>query len=344
MSDENQAQADAADATNQTVVDPLDAAISQDGANTDDFYREVQDALSQPTSTEPLQGGEPATAFEQPVEDESEPEQEEESEQISEEEEEQASDEDGEDAEDANSGPKRIRVTTPEDRAIAAISKARKCSLAEATDIYRGANPQKPEEDKTETQAEATETVASVRDQIKDLEAKAKDAAVALNFDESEELRAQANELRDKLMDLKLSERDAEKQAEAKQEQEFYAKYQASEERTLQLYPDAGKADSPLAKEMARLDAQMRELEDPLYFSENKPLILAKQAAVKLGIPMTKPGEAKPAPKTVQRRPMQPASGNARTTTTDAAKRNSEAIDGVESLADWEQMVAGIGR
>ena len=340
MSDENQAQADAADATNQTVVDPLDAAISQDGANTDDFYREVQDALSQPTSTEPLQGVEPATAFEQPVEDEPEPEQEEEPEQISEEEEEPEPTEPTDEEEPRLQ--ERYRFKDDNDKAVAALAKAKGISLVEAAKQYESLNS--PKEQENQTQAEATETVASVKDQIKDLEAKAKEAAVALNFDESEELRAQANELRDKLMDLKLSERDAEKQAEAKQEQEFYAKYQASEERTLQLYPDAGKADSQLTKEMARLDAQMRELEDPLYFSENKPLILAKQAAVKLGIPMTKPGEAKPAPKTVQRRPMQPASGNARTTTTDAAKRNSEAIDGVESLADWEQMVAGIGR
>jgi hypothetical protein len=85
----------------------------------------------------------------------------------------------------------------------------------------------------------------------------------------------------------------------------------------------------------------MLELGDPLYHSTDKPFILAREAAKNLGIPMKKPGSA-PAKKSVQHRPIQPASGNARTTTTDSAQRASEAIDGIKSLRDWRETVASL--
>lgn len=333
MSDENQAQADAADAT-QTVADPLDAVISHDGTKIalNDYQAELEAAMNQPLNDE--QGGEPADEPEQEQAEEPE-----EQEQTSEEEEPEpeASEE------EETRQQERFRFKNDDDKAVAALAKAKGISLVEAAQQYAGLGA--PKEQTTEsTNAEAPETSQSVSARIKELEAQAKEAATALNFDEAEDFRALANDLRDKLIDLKLSERDAAKEAESKQEREFYAKYEANEQKTLQFYPDAGKADSRLAKEMAALDAQMKELGDPLYYSENKPFILAQQAAVKLGIPMTKPGATKPASKSVQHRPMQPASGNARTTTTDATKQLSEAIDGVNTVAEYEKLVAQMTR
>ncbi len=334
MSDENQAQADAADAT-QTVADPLDAVISQDGTKIalNDYQAELEAAMNQPLNDE--QGGEPADEPEQEQADEPE-----EQEQTSEEEEPEPEASEEEDTR----LQERFRFKNDDDKAVAALAKAKGISLVEAAQQYAALG--KPKEQTTEsTNAEAPETSQSVSARIKELEAQAKEAATALNFDEAEDFRALANDLRDKLIDLKLSEREAAKEAESKQEREFYTKYEASEQKTLQFYPDAGKADSQLAKEMAALDAQMKELGDPLYYSENKPFILAQQAAVKLGIPMTKPGTAtKPASKSVQHRPMQPASGNARTTTTDATKQLSEAIDGVNTVAEYEKLVAQMTR
>lgn len=337
MSDENQAQADAPDATNQTVVDPLDAAISQpDGTKQAlDDYSKLVEATLNPTDEDDLYGDEPtADAQEEPEAED--PEQEEEQEQISEQEPEpEAAAE-----EEESRLQERFRFKSDEDKAVAALAKAKGISLVEAASQYAALTKPKDQE---QSNTEERETVASVKTQIKELETKAKEAATALNFDEAEDFREKANDLRDKLIDLKLAERDAEKEAESKQEQEFYAKYQASEQKTLQFYPDAGKADSRLAKEMAALDAQMQELGDPLYFSENKPFILAQQAAVKLGIPMTKPGaEVRTAKPTVQHRPMQPASGNARTTTTEAAKKLSDVIDGIKTVDEYEKLIAGI--
>lgn len=351
----NEAQAQADSQTESTVVDPLDAANSQDGTINalDDFSREVQDALSQPTNHEQGHGAEPATQFEEPVMPREksqnlgdEPEQE----QISEEQEQpdpEASEE--EEQQEETKVPDRFRFKDNEDKAVAALAKAEGISLIEAAARYSALkNPTKRGEDQADQQQDKadtpTETVDSVKAEIKELEAKAREAQTSLNFDEAEDFRQQANELRDKLIDLKLAEREAAKQAESKQEQEFYAAFQASEEKAIQYYPDAGRPDSQLAKEMLALDAQMKDLGDPLYFSDNKPFILAQQAAVKLGIPMTKPGAA-PKPKaSVQHRPMQPASGNARTTTTDTAKRISEEIDGISSMADFERAVASMSR
>jgi hypothetical protein len=97
-----------------------------------------------------------------------------------------------------------------------------------------------------------------------------------------------------------------------------------------------------MAKEMAKLDAEMRELGDPLYHSTDKPFILAKEAARNLGIPMRKPGTA-PAKKTVQHRPVQPASGNASTTSADPNQRFEQEIASISSLDDYEALV-GRGR
>lgn len=287
-----------------------------------------------PTDDEDLYGDKPAgDAQEEPeAEEQEEPE---EQEQTSEEETEPEASE----SEEETRLQERFRFKSDEDKAVAALAKAKGISLVEAAQQYAALTAPKETE---QPNTEARETVSSVKSQIKELEAKAKEAATALNFDEAEDFREQANELRDKLIDLKLAERDAEKMADVKREQEFYAKYQASEQKTLQFYPDAGKAESRLAKEMAALDAQMQELGDPLYFSENKPFILAQQAAVKLGIPMTKPGTAKAAKPTVQHRPMQPASGNARTTTTEATKQLSDVIDGIKTVDEYERLVAGI--
>lgn len=336
MSDENQAQADAPDATNQSVVDPLDATISQDGTKIalNNYQAELDKALNAELEPDDAQGDEPAEEIEQ-VEEQPE---EEEQEQISEEEEPEATAE-----EEETRLQERFRFKSDEDKAVAALAKAKGISLVEAAQQYAALNAPK-EQTQEQSTAEVTESVASVTAKIKELEAQAKASATALNFDEAEDFRAQANDLRDRLIDLKLSEREAVKQAEARKEQEFYAKFEASEKKALQFYPDAGKADSPLAREMAALDAQMRDLGDPLYYSEEKPFILAKQAAVKLGIPMTKPGEKPAAKPSVQRRPMQPASGNARTTTTDAAKSVSEAIDGVKTVDEYEKLVAQLAR
>lgn len=326
MSD-HQAQADTPDET--PVADPLDAANSTDSGTTsalDDYHAEVEAALRTMESDE--QG-------EQPADQEADESQENADESEESEGQEQILDEEEEEEQEVKTS-KRIRLNRPEDIAIAAIAKAKDVSFAEATDIYRGQNPTKHQD--PEPEREASESVATVTATIKDLQAQKKEKLSSLDFETAAELDEQIDDLRDKRDELKLSEAREQSRQEQAETAKFYADYAKSEEKTVGFYPDAAVKDSPMAKEMAKLDAEMRELGDPLYHSTDKPFILAKEAAKSLGIPMKKPGTA-PVKKTVQHRPIQPAGGNARTSATDPARRATEAIDGIQSMRDYRDAV-----
>jgi hypothetical protein len=95
-----------------------------------------------------------------------------------------------------------------------------------------------------------------------------------------------------------------------------------------------------MAKEILRLDAEMRSAGDPIYSHPDKAEVLIKQAAYNLKIPMNKPSST--AKKTVQHRPIQPASGDARTATTDPAKRAADVIAGIRTSDDFERLVASM--
>jgi hypothetical protein len=71
---------------------------------------------------------------------------------------------------------------------------------------------------------------------------------------------------------------------ESEEEKRFYDDYAKSEQRTVALYPDAAKADSPLTKRMLEIEETMKTEASPLYHSAEKPMILAVQAAKELGI------------------------------------------------------------
>lgn len=49
-------------------------------------------------------------------------------------------------------------------------------------------------------------------------------------------------------------------------------------------YPDSVSADTPLGKKMGEMDNQLKASNDPLFYSPNKPLLLATRAAMELGI------------------------------------------------------------
>lgn len=335
MSD-NQVQTDAEDET--TAVDPLGAADStQSGTNAlDDWHASIA-SLNLDDSPEPEQGEQPAeeVSDDEPEQEEIEEvseEQEPEPEQISEEQE-------PEDEQHGSRDSMRPRLKDPLDIAVAQLAKAKGISLIEAAKVIDSAQATPARADAEDTEQTA-ETVDSVQARIEELEDMEAQASTALEFETANEHRKEANKLRSKLIDLKIAEVQEKSQAEANAERKFLSDYVASESKALKFYPDAAKADSPLRKEIDRLEAEMLELGDPLYHSEDKPWILARDAAKNLGIRMTKEGtEPK---KTVQHRPMQPAGGNARTTTTDPAKKASEAIDGIGSMRDFQDLVARI--
>jgi hypothetical protein len=334
MSTENQAEADIADQT--TALDPLDAGDSTNsGTNPMSAYEaELAKAIVEDESEADEYGEQPTDG------QESEDEQSEQtaSQDDAEEEQEESPDESGDEGDVKIKDRFRFKDST--DQAIAAIAKAKGISLVDAVKIFEGQTPTKAEEE-TIHDVEVTDTVVSVTAEIKDLQAKKREMLAALEFESAAEIDEQLEDLRDKRDELKISEVKAKTIAEQRESDKFYADFAESERQTIKFYPDAAKADSAIAKEMKRLDAEMQAIGDPIYYTATKPFVLAKEAAKNLGIPMKNP--SKPViEKTATNRPMQPASGNARTTTTAPSVRQEEAIDRIGSIVDYEKFVEGL--
>lgn len=333
----HQAEADTPDP--MSVADPLDAANSTNrGTNPIAAYEaELAAALAAEPDTD-TQGDEPVveTVSDEPTEEETA------TEEVAEENEE-ISDENGEVAKEEEEpeakAKDRFRFKDPNDQKVAAVAKAMGVSLIEAAKIVEGANPTKHQE----LEAAPRESVADVTASIKDLQAQKREMLSALDFDGAGALEDKIDELRDKRDELKFSEVQEQSKTEQKQVEKFYSDYAENEAKTVKFYPDAAKANSPMAKEMQRLEAEMLELGDPLYHSAEKPFALAKAAAMSLGIPMTNPNQSPVAKKAATTRPIQPASGNARTTATAPAVRQEEAIKNLGTdLRAYEKFVAGL--
>lgn len=344
MANENQAEADSQD--QMTVADPTDTAESPNSGTieADSYEAQFAAAMSAASESEEEQGVEPDSPEQEEEAPEQEPEtQEQEEEGEPEEGEPEAEGEPEEEPEPEAAKPRdRFRFKDAEDQAVAAIAKAKNISLVEAAKLFAGENATKPQ-DQAQDQDQATaqvETADSVQARIDELEELEAQASTALEFETANEHRKEANKLRNKLMDLKIAEVQEKSQAAANEERKFLSDYAASEAEAVKYYPDAAKADSPLHKEIIRLEAEMRDLGDPLYFSENKPFVLAKQAAKNLGIPMTNPNRVPPK-KPAPNRPIQPAGGNARTTTpTSPISKIDQAVDSVKDEASYDALVA----
>lgn len=333
MANDDQEQSDI---QTETVADQSDAANSQNGTSSmDDYQAEVAALMREDES-----GGH----GEQPDHEEREESQETAEESEESEEQEQISNE--EESEPEATGSKdsmRPRLKDPLDIAVAQLAKAKGISLIEAARIIDSAQAT-PTQQSSQTQEQSrdqVETVASVQARLEELEDLEAQASNELEFETANAHRKEANKLRNRLMDLKIAEVQERSMNEANEERKFYADYAANEAETVKYYPDAAKPGTPLYKEIARLDAQMLELGDPLYYTTSKPFALAKLAAKNLGIPMANP-KRPPVQKSVQNRPIQPASGNARTTATDPSRRAAEAIDGLSSMRDYQEMVASL--
>ncbi len=194
-----------------------------------------------------------------------------------------------------------------------------------------------------EQDAVETLTVATLSEQIKELRAKRDEANASLEFETSGEIQREIDELQDQREELRFHE-VAEKSTAAQREAEQYeAEYSVSESKAVKFYPDTAKPDSEMVQRMAELDTRMRENGDPLYYSTDKPFILAKAAAKELGIIMSDPkakAPGKPSPTTS--RPIQPASGSARTTATNAPARTKDAIERIEDMSDYDAYVESL--
>lgn len=358
MSDENQAEADLKD--DAMGEDRAAHGASHDPANsraTDPvkaYEAEVADLLAR--------GDEPADEDES-TEDEADDGNGEEEETTEDAEDEESADEETEDEsteeeeapseedEETEATPQsRYRIRAKDDVEAEALALRKrhpdwslKECLAKAEQVL-GVATKEESESEDSTPARTSELVAQEIEALLD----EKEAAMkGMEFEKVAELDRKFRALTKEESQLIAAEAKAEDTKQSSETARFEAEWDQSEARAVAHYPDCTDKDSALTKKMGEIDARMKRLQDPLFSSPNKPFLLAQQAAKELGIPMTDPAAAKkpvPAKKaTTSRRPVTPASGNARTTEpADTATKLEKRIGSVQTLDDYEATVASV--
>lgn len=334
MPNNDQAEADATDQT--TALDPMDTKDTHNIGTSDLSAYEAEIARLS-LEEDPVELPEEPIDTEEAFEEESdEATGEEANEEIPEE-------DDQEEPEQSTSNRFRIRAKDEVEAEALALRKRHpdlslKDCIAKA-EMILGVQVEPEKSVEAETQGE---TVESVNSQIEELRKLRKEATSEMEFDTVSELTDKIDDLRDKRDELKVFESQVKAEFESKEQKSFDAEYAKSERLTVTYYPETTNAQSPMVKRMVEIDAQMRDLGDPLYHSPDKPFLLAKAAARDLGVIMTKPDTAAKVSRS-SKSPIQPVAGNRGTTSTNTAKRAEEVISGIKTSDDYERIVASMG-
>lgn len=326
----NQAQAGSEE--QKMVVDPLDLTNTPNNG-TQDAYADYDADVAKLLTEEPNgQGEAPAADFTEhedltPADSEDNP-----GEEISDEQDEPAT------------TPDRFRIRAKDDVEKEALSLRKrhpdwtlKDCLAKAEQILGVAGSEGSQEH-AESAGER-ETVASVTARIEELRAQMTAAQENLEFETAAQLFKESEQLRDRRDELRVTEAASKAQAAEQERQAFFEEYAKHERIALAHYPSAADPNSPLSKRMAELEAQMLELDDPNYYSPRKPLLLARDAARDVGVLMVRPSQNPPGKPSSSTSPFQPASGNRRTTAATTAASVEQAIDGLNSLEDYNRFI-----
>ncbi len=141
----------------------------------------------------------------------------------------------------------------------------------------------KPAEAATESAApksDLPDSVEAVDKELERIEAEREKALIDLRFEDVAKFDKSMRQLDRHRFTL---ERDGERNL-AKQESDYNAAYSASETKATDLYEFAGNPDSDGYKRMAEIDAALKENNDPLYASPDKPLRVAQMVAAELKI------------------------------------------------------------
>jgi hypothetical protein len=354
MQNDHQAEADSQQ-EQETVEDPLDTSndLDQEAAELNKYtdfidaldqeeqdYSASTDVSEESESEQELSGEEEST--EQDPEEESEEGAEAEARDGSEDEEE----DDG-----ATIKSDRFRIRAKDEVEIEALSLRKRhpdwsleeC-LTKAKSIL-GINDQAQNEQWQDGNTAQQRGVADIDAEIASLRQQHREATVSLEFEQAADLFDRLEQLRDERSNMQVIEMQRETAREQQLQESFERQFQDNEAKAVRFYPDAAKAESPMTKRIIELNEQMRQLDDPLYYSPEKPFILAKQAARDLGIPMRNPSAEPARNKSVQSkgRLIQPASGNARTTPNSSTTTKLEDTLGrIDSLEAYEDLAASL--
>lgn len=252
--------------------------------------------------------------------------------------------EDEEEAEPEAKVPDRFRFKSDEDKAVAAMAKAKGISLVEAARMYAGeAAPAATRQGETPPRsedAEKAESSAALDARIEALFEEKLEAIELIDVTRQKELEREIRDLEKRSAALKLSEVQEQSITKQKQMERFNSEYDGNWEKAVRMYPDLKNPQSPIYKRMAEIDAEAKKNGDPLFNDSRKPWLFAVEAAKDTGTRMRK--DSSPGKTGKKATSFKPAGGNASTTATNPAKRAEEAIEGIQSMRDYQDMVASL--
>lgn len=206
-----------------------------------------------------------------------------------------------------NDLPERVRIgswSETERKALKIRARNPDLTLEQAIAMAKGGDESAPKE---EPQFVAPADIESKIEEI----AQAKATAFKnLEFDKVAELEVEMLKLN---RELRRSEKLA-IERESVQQAERSKEIESSKARAVELYPDAGKADSVLVKKMNEIFDTLVDSGNPIVRDPSMPFKLTQMAANELGIAPRNPNAKAPSPSVARKAPsIQPASGNART-------------------------------
>lgn len=249
------------------------------------------------------------------------------------------------------SNAKRIRIRRPEDefeaKALDMYKANPELSLVECLDRVKKLSESDDDgssHDNLETGGSELESVLS---EIEELEKQELEASDEMDFRLQAEIRQKITKLSRKEFELRAKEQEVQATNEQKEQEAWESQVNSAMGLAVKTYPDVTDADSTLSKEMVLIDAQLKELDDDLYYSPDKPMKLAQMAARKLGIaPNTTqsvPAKA-PVKKVIPGSPVIPASGGHRTQQINATSRLDDVLSAIQTTEDFEEAVSRLLR
>ena len=210
----------------------------------------------------------------------------------------------------------------------------------------------KPEAPKPVGSPDLPQSVAAVDSAIEQLEADLIQAGKDLDPGKQAEIQIRIRRLDRQRSTLETRDQQAVADQEAQRATQYDTQFVASEQRAAEFYPDAAKPDSDFGKRMVEIEADLRSLNDPMYYSPDKPLRIAQMVAAERNIAPRKPGSKAPAPAAKPAAPVAPKAapkgilptGGSKTAPAATANPVVEQLSKVRTSHDIEKIMRGLGK
>jgi hypothetical protein len=200
--------------------------------------------------------------------------------------------------------------------------------------------------DPAKPKSDLPETIEAVDQTLESLETDRENALTELRFEDVGKIDRQIRKLDRHRVDI---ERGVEKK-KTEALRDFQRDFAASDARATELYEFAANPESPGGKRMREIEADLKELGDPLYFDANKPLRIAQMVAAEMNIAPRRKGApvvpAKAAAPTQAPKPKSVLPTGSSRTTVPIQNQTPEVItqvQNVKNVHDLRKVLKGIG-